>query len=176
MSQDVQASALKSKCDESKALGLARVDVDRNMVVYEGPFNTNIYLVPIQIELHTEFGCYINRHGLPALNSSIVRWEVKVDSFAERWEHILLFSNEFIEVRHKATGRLVQVIDGRNIRLLNVGPPDDMPLVVARLGKKNDQHGQSDELFELLKTSEISTPATASSPTGREEYWGEWDM
>lgn len=38
VSQDVQASALKSKCDEAKALGLARVDVDRNMVVYEGLF------------------------------------------------------------------------------------------------------------------------------------------
>ena len=139
------------------------------------PIHSPIFIRLLIIDTNSEFGCYINRHGLPSLNSSIVRWEVKADAFAERWEHILLFSAEFIEIRHKATGRLVQVIEGRHIRLLNIGPPDDMPLIVARLGTKNDQHGQSDELFELLKTSEISTPSI-TSPTSKDGLWTDWDM
>ena len=66
----------------------------------------------------------------------------------------------------------MQVIEGQDIRLLNIGPPDDIPIIMVRSGKKNDSHGQSDELLELLMTSEITTqPGTAVT----QEHWAEWD-
>lgn len=142
-------------------------------------------------ELGIEFACYIGRHGSPKRNAAIVRWEIKASRFAERREHLLLFSatGDFIEIRHKASGRLVQVLEGTDIRLLNagiagdgmtqadaeLGPSDSVPILVSRQGKLNDVHGQSVELFELVKTSAIAPTPMRNIPSG-EEYWGEWDM
>ncbi|KAH8118065.1 hypothetical protein DFH11DRAFT_1808798 [Phellopilus nigrolimitatus] len=164
---DDRMAMLKDRVDDAKPLGIARVDKDESMVIYE------------------DFGCYIERHGFPTRKSAIVRWETKAAQFAERGAHILLFSADLVEVRHKATGRLVQVLEGRDVRLLNVnselsglgadaGPADAVPLLVARYGTKHDVHGQSIELLELMKTTELMSPAS-NVPNG-EEYWGEWDM
>ncbi|KAI5122312.1 hypothetical protein M0805_002388 [Coniferiporia weirii] len=165
---DAKIMALKARCEDANALGIARVSKDENMVVYE------------------EFACYVSRHGHPTRGAAIVRWETKAMRFAERWEHVLLISTDFIEVRHKTTGRLVQVIEGSDIRLLNVGllsaeasqngsvQPDSVPLLMSRLGRRNDQHGQSVELFELMKTAEITSPI--SNVPNSEEYWNGWDM
>ena len=118
----------------------------------------------------------------------IVRWECKATAFAQRSDYVLLFSSEFIEIRHAQSGRLMQVIEGTDIRLLNCGPPENMPLILARLGKTNDETGQSDELFELIKTSPLSSPTSPSSPrrwsggparvnsSDRDLLWNEWDM
>ncbi|THH06430.1 hypothetical protein EW145_g4099 [Phellinidium pouzarii] len=163
---DSRISALKSRCDDAKALGLARVSKDENMVVYE------------------EFACYVDRHGNASRNSAVVRWETKATRFADRSEHILLFCADFVEVRHKASGRLVQVLEGSDIKLLNSGlpsgvesdgtAPDSVPLLVSRLGGKNDQRGRSIELFELVKTSEIPSPT--SDATRGEYYWNQQDI
>ena len=94
-------------------------------------------------------------------------------------------------MRQKATGRLVQVIEGMDIRLLNagyaasrLGSPnpatspgeeqvtlDGVPILMARRGKKNDAHGQSVELLELVKTTPIST--SPASPVTEREAWGQ---
>lgn len=140
--------------------------------------------------MYEDFGCYVGRHGHPTRKAASVRWEVKAVRFAERGMHVLLFSASggFVEVREKRTGRLVQVVEGVDMRLLNTGlvpfgagtgtghaqqhgagsslgeghgegpgpgGDDTVPLLVSRLGKKNDKNGQSIELFELVKTAEI---------------------
>ncbi|EJD06594.1 uncharacterized protein FOMMEDRAFT_17102 [Fomitiporia mediterranea MF3/22] len=183
-SSDSKVAGLKERCDDSKPLGLARVDRDENMVIYE------------------DFACYIDRHGLPRRDAAIVRWEFKAVRFAERQSHILLFSTDFVEVRHKATGQLVQVIEGSDVRLLNAGfsnpnsnsgavqsdnasvvsgddqgtTLDSVPILMARRGKKHDVHGQSIELLELVKTTPIGNTTTPVTALPNNQVWGEWDM
>ena len=48
---------------------------------------------------------------------------------------------------------------------------------MCRLGKRNDMHGQSVELLELLKTNEIATSTmNGSDGMNGSNAWGEWDM
>lgn len=113
----------------------------------------------------------------------MVRWEAKAYGFAQRSEHVLLFSSDFVEIRHTPTGRLVQVISGQDIRLLSTGALENTPVLMARTGRKEDELGQSDELLELIQTSEISSPVSENGPPllGRDSpshrrLWDEWDM
>lgn len=124
-------------------------------------------------------GCYITKHGKPTRSSGYIRWESTAVSFAHRGEHILLFSISFIEVRHISTGRLVQAIEGGDIRLLYSGPTTlkDDTIIVAMRGEKNDKEGISDKLVELVETTEISTAITSpTTTTSNPAVWDEWDM
>lgn len=122
-----------------------------------------------------EFGCYVTRHGVPCRSFSFTRWECKATAFAHRGAHILLFSPEFVEIRNVATGRLVQVIEGRDVRLLHSGPPVSAPVLIAMRGKTDDRSGLSDEILELVETTAIVTPGTPA-PGAVEGIWDEWDM
>ena len=62
---DDLVSALKARCDNAKPLGLARIDRNESLVVYE------------------DFGCYIDRHGKPRRKAAIVRWEARATRFAK---------------------------------------------------------------------------------------------
>ena len=126
----------------------------------------------------TALGCYITKHGEPSRNSGFIRWETKAMSFAHRGSHVLLFSAEFIEIRHISTGRLDQVIEGFDIRLLlhtNLkSHSSDDTLLVAMRGEKDDKDGVSDKIIELVQTSEIAQTPMTSTPV--EGLWDEWDM
>ncbi|KAI0026487.1 hypothetical protein K488DRAFT_66444, partial [Vararia minispora EC-137] len=84
-------ASLKSRSEATKTLGIARVDADELLVIYE------------------EMGCYVDRHGKPARAAGYVRWETRAAAFAVRGAYLLLFSPAFIEIRLVARGRLVQV-------------------------------------------------------------------
>ena len=84
-----------------------------------------------------------------------MRWECKATNFALKSEHILLFSDCFVEIRHAQSGVLVQIMRMQDIRLLKAGFLPDTPLLVARKGKINNSEGQSDEIFELVETVEL---------------------
>ena len=62
----------------------------------------------------TEFGLYVDKHGDPSRPMCIVEWEGMAERVACHPPYILLFDNRFIEIRHVATGRLVQVIPGND--------------------------------------------------------------
>jgi hypothetical protein len=93
---------------------------------------------------------------------------------------VLLFSSEFIEIRHLSTGRLDQVIEGPDIRLLlhaNIkSNSSDDTLLIAMRGTKNDKDGVSDKIMELVQTSEIGAMQTPMTGTPMEGLWDEWDM
>lgn len=61
-----------------------------------------------------EFGVYINNRGAPY--RSIIEWEGTATHVAWHPPYVLLFNPRFIEVRHTATGRLVQIIPGNDFR------------------------------------------------------------
>lgn len=118
-------------------------------------------------------GCYIDKHGVPTRQCCYIMWDTKVSSYASRNGHILLISYEFIEIRNVTTGRIVQVIEGEDIRLLYSGPyvKKDSPVLVAMRGKK-DKNGQSEKIVELLETEEISL----LTPEVDVLIWDEWDI
>ncbi|TFK28142.1 hypothetical protein FA15DRAFT_665628 [Coprinopsis marcescibilis] len=143
---------LKANIEGLKPLGFLRVSSDEIMVIYD------------------DIGCYVNTRGYPARNGGYIRWETKVTSYAHRNEHLFLVSPRFIEIRLISNGRLLQVIEGGDIRLLFASPalsPHDNVLVAMR-GRYNDPFGLSEKVVELMKAEEYSTTA---SP-----MWSEWDM
>lgn len=117
-------------------------------------------------------GCYITKHGEPSRSCGYVRWEAQATSYAHRGNNVLLFSSEFIEIRNVNTGRLLQVIEAPDIRLLHCGPKEGTSdtILAAMRGDKSGNEGISDKIVELVETAEIGTPADT------EGLWDEWDM
>ena len=68
-SSDANMSSLKSRCDASRTLGLARVDVNVNMVVYDGKSKIHCFRVIFYNDLLLNTGFY---HAQNSLASSIV--------------------------------------------------------------------------------------------------------
>src|SRR6266511_2102579 len=122
-----------------------------------------------------ELGYYINKHGVPIRQCGYIKWETKITAYASRNGHVLLISPGFIEVRNITTGRIVQVVEGRDIRLLYSGPytTKDDPVLVVMQGGKSDQEGQSEEILALVETEEINV---ASPTLTTASVWDEWDI
>lgn len=92
------------------------------------------------------------------------------------------------------TGKLVQVIEGQDMRLMksNGGPitgdDGDDPVLVAMRGDNNDREGTFSKVVELVETREIGmsqapisprAPASASvnaNAAAQAAIWDEWDM
>jgi hypothetical protein len=93
-------------------------------------------------------------------------------SYAYRDGHILLISPEFIEIRNVTTGRIVQVIEGVDIRLLSSSPHTSKgdPVLVAMRGGYQDQYSVGEKIVELNETEEIVHSPEAA------DRWVEWDM
>jgi len=146
-------TSLKARLDGRRTLGLVRVSSEEFMVIYD------------------EYGCYITKYGPPSRDYGYVKWETKAVSYAHRNGHILLISPEFIEVRNITTGRIVQVIEGHDIRLVYSSPRASKgdPVLVAMRGGKQDQYSLSEKIVELNETEEI-----VRSPEA--DRWVEWDM
>ncbi|THV07437.1 hypothetical protein K435DRAFT_710318 [Dendrothele bispora CBS 962.96] len=157
-SSNTPMNNLKNRLENAKALGLVRSSAEELLVIFD------------------TMGTYITKHGIPTRQSGFIKWEAQAHSYASRGAYLLLFSPQFIEVRHIMTGRLVQVIEGEDIRLLYGGPTPastDNILVVMR-GNRDDENGLSEKIVELMETSEINdynTPTTANPA-----MWDEWDM
>ncbi len=117
-----------------------------------------------------ELGCFINRHGAPSRSAGYVRWESKATSVAQRGEHILLISPEFVEIRTVASGKLMQVIEGQNIRLVHAS---ERSILVAMQGDDKHVAGTVDKLVELVETAELGAQRQDTNVPG---LWDEWDM
>ncbi|KAI6013474.1 hypothetical protein BKA83DRAFT_680034 [Pisolithus microcarpus] len=149
---------LKAHCEASRPLGLVPCDISELMVIYD------------------TMGCYVTKHGRPSRDSSFVRWEIKADSFLHRAPHVLLFCSEFIEVRDVQSGRLDQVIEGADIRLLYApNVRSALPLVAWR-GGKDDEAGLSEQIVELIDTAEITPVTPGSGVVVPPDVWDEWEM
>lgn len=157
-------ASLKARVDAgAKPLGLIRCSASELLVVYD------------------VLGCYITKHGIPSRQSGFIKWEAQATSYAHRGGHVLLFSRQFIEIRHVATGRLVQIIDGLEIRLLYTPTTtnSDDTILVAMRGEKDDKDGISEKIVQLVETSELPvTSAESQVPSSAipAEVWEEWDM
>lgn len=137
------------------------------------------YSVNRLINMGAELACFVDKHGIPSRKCGFVRWETKADSFAHRGRHVLLFSTSFIEIREVNTARLVQVLEGTNIRLLQpsvlLPGAGDGVFVAMRGEASGNERGDGEKIVELLQTSEIATPGPPPVDV-QEELWREWDM
>jgi len=147
---------LKEKCDSAKVLGLMRSEKAEILVIYD------------------EFGCYTDKRGKPARLAGYIPWECRATAYAHRGPHLLLFSPKFIEVRTITSGKLVQVIEAGDVRLLHSGLTEEDMLVAAMTGDVDDGSGLSEKILELVQTTAIDD--TQESGVRVEEHWEEWDM
>ncbi len=133
----------------------------------------------------TELGCYLNTkgepmHGTPGRESGYLRWESKATSYTSRGPHLLLFSPNYIEIRTINEGRLVQVIEGEDIRLVHTG---ERGIFIARKGAERAGGGASsgriEVLVELVETKPFEDVKPAPEDLvydGDVGLWDEWDM
>ncbi|KAG8683640.1 hypothetical protein FRC08_014161 [Ceratobasidium sp. 394] len=145
---------LKDRCSKSKSLGMVLSRSKELMVVF------------------ADFGCYVTKYGAPARQSAFVRWETRATSVAFRWPHALLFSPNYIEIRNVESGGLVQVVNGRDARLLYSGPPYEGPVLAAMRGE-DDATGKTDSVVELLETASIEIER---GQVVDDALWREWDV
>ena len=116
---------------------------------------------------------YVDRHGVPARSSGFLRWESRAGAYARCGPHLLLFAPDFVEVRALQSGRLVQVLEGADVRLVARGAlQPDQPVLVAMRGR--DEGGAVvDTLVELVETSELRPRRRSKTVQGL--LWDEWD-
>ncbi|KAI0635913.1 hypothetical protein C8Q77DRAFT_1100369 [Trametes polyzona] len=153
-------AGLKYRCADCRPLGIVRCPgSDELLVVYD------------------ELGCYIDKHGVPTRSSGYLRWETRAVSYAHRGDFLLLISPEFIEVRTLHTGKLVQVLEGTDMRRIDIGllsPDKDSAAgttLIAMRGRE-DQGLVADRILELVETAELRTPRVSDVPGA----WDEFDI
>ncbi|KAG8831244.1 hypothetical protein FRC17_003440 [Serendipita sp. 399] len=136
---DDMKDALKAKCDSSRTLGMVPIPNGEFMCIYE------------------EYGCYIHKYGHPIRKCGFVRWEIKANSFIFRAPYLLLFGDNFVEIRHAPTGQFRQMVHHSGLRLLeqtslagNTGE-----FLLSWKGEKNDEFGQSQALVQGLETRDL---------------------
>lgn len=120
------------------------------------------------------FGVYVSKHGYLTRGRQYVRWETRVTAFASRPPYVLLFSSEWVEVRHATTGRLEQVVHGTDIRLIQAAQSDGGSLLLAMRGDTDDASGLSDKLMEAVETRPLEIGRQAETFT--DPQWDEWGI
>lgn len=149
-------SALKNRAMNATPLGVVWASESERLVLYD------------------TFGTYVSKFGYPTRNRTYVRWETKVNSWALRGPHVLLFSfSGWIEVRHISTGKLVQVEEAPEVRMLQIAEPNNGALLLAIRGK-DDRDGLADRLVEMLETSPLTIPHSPGA--SGDPQWGEWGI
>jgi len=119
--------------DGSNILGLMGCENNKTLIIYE------------------EFGCFIDNQGKPIDPAYYVPWEARATAYALRGDHLLLFSPGFIEVRSARTGKLVQIKEVNEMRLLRPGlSVMGMPIAVIPGGRTDEDGGRTERLVELV--------------------------
>jgi len=167
-STDQDVAALKARCEDARALGITQSGESELMIIYN------------------DFGCYVTKHGRPSRKCEIIRWETPADGYSCLNGHVILVSREFIEIRDVATGRLVQVMEGQDFRLVHstqngsglIGATGtfagsgDKPLIAVR-GETQVEEGVSDALMEMIETAPLESTNANVEANGRD--LGTWE-
>jgi len=100
--------------------------------------------------VYDAFGCFMAKDGKPARSSYYIEWERRATAHARHGSHLLLFSSGCLEVRHIETGKLVQIKETNEIRLLRSGLIGPGILVAAMPGGTDNDGGRTERLVEIL--------------------------
>jgi len=121
-------STIAKRAQQAHALGIFRIDQNEFMLCYD------------------ELGAICEKHGEYSRDVSI-EWEGKPDSFVLYHPYILAFDPRFIEVRLAATGELIQIIAGNNIKCLTDSVTMNLPSGAGGVETLKDKNGRSDSLL-----------------------------
>ncbi|KAL8293744.1 hypothetical protein RQP46_000445 [Phenoliferia psychrophenolica] len=114
---DEFSQKLAKRCAEHKTLGMFRLQDNLFLLVYNA------------------FSFHVDKHGEPLLRPvGVIEWESNPEQVAFQSPHIYAFSSKMIEIRNAFTGRLAQVIVGRDIALTYDGDGIDSGIVDVRRG------------------------------------------
>lgn len=80
---------------------------------------------------YEECGVYVDKHG-EVSRTLIMEFVGKAKSAAMYGEYLVLFDNDFVEVRNADNGRLRQIVAGRDVRCLDYGVAGPGPGAVQR--------------------------------------------
>ncbi len=119
-----------------------------------------------------KFGCYIDKHGKPARSARYISWECRTTPYPHRGAHLLLFSPKFIEVRCIASSKLVQVIEGGDVRLVHSDLTEEDMLVAAMTGDVEDENSLSENILELVPTTAIDAQDVMGRMGRHRDEWG----
>ncbi|KAH9960834.1 CNH domain-containing protein [Russula dissimulans] len=100
--------------------------------------------------VYDAFGCFVAKDGKPARSSYHIEWERRATAPARRGPHLLLFSPGYLEVRDIETGKLVQIKETNEIRLLRSGLMGAGVLIAAMRGGTDNDGGRTERLVEIL--------------------------
>ena len=92
----------------------------------------------------------MNNLGKPARSRYYVEWERRATTYARRGPHLLLLSPGYIEVRNIDSGKLAQIVEVNDMRLLRSGLSEPGILVAAMIGGTEGDGGRTEKLVELL--------------------------
>ncbi|KZV64681.1 Dbl homology domain-containing protein [Peniophora sp. CONT] len=111
---DAKNEKLLKRCDSCRPVGIFRTNRDEFLLCY------------------SEFGLFVNRQGDFLRDKPLIEWEGTAERVAWHPPYILIFDRQFIEVRAVGTGRLVQIIHGREVGAIWDGrsasqPPPALP-------------------------------------------------
>ncbi|KAI0641008.1 CNH-domain-containing protein [Trametes meyenii] len=138
-----------------------------------------------------EYGLYVDKRGAPSRSPPTIEWEGLAMQAAWHAPYVLLFNSSFVEVRHVESGRLAQIITGKDIHCLWDGrgvvpafsaaggfdPFEDprTPRVhlamddsaIASFALRDFSHSSStrQHIFELVPTERLVVPGTRYSPS-----------
>jgi hypothetical protein len=79
-----------------------------------------IYRLNVEFLLnYSDFSFFVNRNGWRARPEWQIAWEGQPTAFALSYPYILAFEPSFIEIRNVESSGLVNIITGKNIRMLH---------------------------------------------------------
>jgi hypothetical protein len=134
---------------KASILGVTNENENNMLVVYNGELLFAVCTVCSSFDTFSGLGCFVDHAGKPARSSYYVEWERTAEAFARRGPHLLLFSPGYIEVRDIDTGKLVRMVEVKDLRLLRSGSTE-WPKLVAAMTSKESDGSQTDKLVELV--------------------------
>ncbi|KAG8741396.1 hypothetical protein FRC10_002916 [Ceratobasidium sp. 414] len=135
----VDALRLQPRCSAGRFLAAVETGPDRILLVYD------------------THGCFVTSSGQPIASPRTYEWEITPTAATYCDKHVALFSHDKVEVRDSEDGRLLQILDMPNMRLLH-------PLLSYSASEKvlmaaeRSENGFKNLLGELLPTVNISSP------------------
>ncbi|KAG6879934.1 hypothetical protein C0992_009290 [Termitomyces sp. T32_za158] len=163
---------LARRCEGARPMGMFRSNDNEFLLCYD------------------EFGLYVDKHGVPNRQNGTVEWEGTAERVAFHAPYFMIFDTRFIEIRDLATGRLVQIIPGNDLRCIWDGrgvsssvtatPPGDHIIqeaqVHAVMNAETSPTGASrskavaQRVVELIPTLPLSGPGPLSLQDQKEAY------
>lgn len=116
-----------------------------------------------------EFGVYVDRHG-DATNRQVgvIEWEGTAERVAFHPPYVIIFDSRFIEIRHIAQGKLVQIIQGTDIHCtwdgrgnLSRSNPTVHPVTPGPGGWDENVQSNETRIHAVMKAEDV--PAVAAS-------------